>query len=304
MLVPVDGEIRENVGLLGSPSFEIPRTVERDRRFDHLREGDELRRNLRAKNRHNTVTMGLFLVSRWIYVLALNVLASSAVVLHDDLGAVSAAAALILALPFTIAFAALVEHAGAGFRRLRPRYCSIYQHDFWRHERYWKMSARLPRTLDGTAFKGLAWRAYGVRIGRRVFDDGCNIVDKSLATIGDDAVLNDGCVIQPHSQEDGTFKADRITIGSGCTVGISAQVHYGVTMGDGSSLGPHSFLMKGEDVPPNARWGMNPATEPRPPAPVKPQADVEPTDGFGRIPAGRSIRWRASATIARRSPTS
>ena len=169
----------------GSPSFEIPRTVERDRRFDHLREGDELRRNLRTKNRHNTVTMGLFLLSRWIYVLALTVLASSAVVLHSDLGAVSAAAALVLALPFTIAFAALVEHAGAGFRRLRPRYCSIYQNDFWRHERYWKMSARLPRTLDGTAFKGLAWRAYAVRIGRRVFDDGCNIVDKSLATIGD-----------------------------------------------------------------------------------------------------------------------
>ncbi len=292
VLVPVDGEVRENVGLLGSPSFEIPRTVERDRRFDHLREGDELRRNLRTKNRHNTVTMGLFLLSRWIYVLALSVLASLAVVLNEDLGAVASAAALVLALPFTIAFAALVEHAGAGFRRLRPRYCSIYQHDFWRHERYWKMSARLPRTLDGTAFKGLAWRAYGVRIGRRVFDDGCNIVDKSLATIGDDAVLNDGCVIQPHSQEDGTFKADRITIGSGCTVGISAQVHYGVTMGDGSSLGPHSFLMKGEDVPPNAHWGMNPATEPRAPAPVKAHAEAEPADGFGRI-----ARWTLAPVV-------
>ncbi len=287
VLVPVDGELRENVGLLGSPSFEIPRTVERDRRFDHLREGDELRRNLRAKNRHNTVTMGLFLLSRWVYVVALIALASSAVALHGNVGAIAAAGALVLALPFTIAFAALVEHAGAGFRRLRPRYCSIYQTDFWRHERYWKMSARLPRTLDGTAFKGLAWRAYGVRIGRRVFDDGCNIVDKSLATIGDDAVLNDGCVIQPHSQEDGTFKADRITIGSGCTVGTSAQVHYGVTMGDGSSVGPHSFLMKGEDVPPNAHWAMNPATAPRTGRRLAtPEPAADPTDGFGRIP-----RW-------------
>ena len=44
--------------------------------------------------------------------------------------------------------------------------------------------------------------------------------------------------------------------------------------------------MKGEDVPPNAHWGMNPATEPRPPAPVKPLAEAEPADGFGRIP-----RW-------------
>jgi len=34
------------VGLLGSPSFEIPRSVERDSRFDHLRTGEALRRSL------------------------------------------------------------------------------------------------------------------------------------------------------------------------------------------------------------------------------------------------------------------
>ena len=43
-MIPLDGEIRTGVGLLGSPPFEIPRTVERDQAFDHLREGDELRR--------------------------------------------------------------------------------------------------------------------------------------------------------------------------------------------------------------------------------------------------------------------
>jgi acetyltransferase-like isoleucine patch superfamily enzyme len=36
-------------------------------------------------------------------------------------------------------------------------------------------------------------------------------------------------------------------------------VHYGVTMGDGVVLAPDSFLMKGEEVPPNAEWGGNPA---------------------------------------------
>ena len=290
VMVPVDGEIRENVGLLGSPSFEIPRSVERDHRFDELRQGPEFRRRLATKNRHNIVTVGLFLLSRWIYVLAITVLASGAVDLHGDFGAVAAAGALVLALPFTIGYAAAVERAGSKFRALRPRYCSIYHPDFWRHERYWKMSARLPRTLDGTPFKGLAWRAFGVRIGRRLYDDGCTMVDKSLVTIGDDCVLNAGCVVQPHSQEDGTFKSDRITIGSGCTVGISAQIHYGVTIGDGASIGPHSFLMKGEEVPPNARWAMNPATEPRAPAPAiggaEADRNAEPTDGFGRIP-----RW-------------
>src|SRR5947208_1854377 len=51
VLVPLDGKIREGVGLLGSPCFEIPRSVERDMRFDHLRTGEALRRGLAAKNR-------------------------------------------------------------------------------------------------------------------------------------------------------------------------------------------------------------------------------------------------------------
>ena len=41
-MVPIDGPVRQDVGLLGSPPFEIPRSVQRDRAFDDLKEGDEL----------------------------------------------------------------------------------------------------------------------------------------------------------------------------------------------------------------------------------------------------------------------
>ena len=34
VMVPLDGPVREGVGLLGSPSFEIPRTVDRDNQLD------------------------------------------------------------------------------------------------------------------------------------------------------------------------------------------------------------------------------------------------------------------------------
>ena len=43
VLVPIEGEVREGVGLLGSPSFEIPRTVARDSDLD-VRDPGELRR--------------------------------------------------------------------------------------------------------------------------------------------------------------------------------------------------------------------------------------------------------------------
>ncbi len=63
VMVPLDGEIREGVGLLGSPPFEIPRSVERDSRYDHLRKGEALARGLAAKNRFNLQTIGIFLAT-------------------------------------------------------------------------------------------------------------------------------------------------------------------------------------------------------------------------------------------------
>ena len=115
--------------------------------------------------------------------------------------------------------------------------------------------------FNGTPFKSAIWRLLGVRLGRRLFDDGGEMAEKNLVTIGDDVTLNAGAWIQCHSQEDFAFKSDRITIGAGCTIGVGAMILYGVTMGDGAVLAPDSFLMKGEEIPPHERWGGNPARE-------------------------------------------
>ena len=100
-----------------------------------------------------------------------------------------------------------------------------------------------------------------MRIGRRVFDDGCSIIERSLASVGSHSTLAAGSIIQCHSLEDGAFKSDYTVLGAGCSIGSAGFVHYGVTMGEGSELDADSFLMKGEDMPPGARWGGNPATE-------------------------------------------
>ena len=99
--------------------------------------------------------------------------------------------------------------------------------------------------LDGTPLKTVAWRFLGMRIGQRVFDDGCVIIERTMVAIGDDCALNYGSRIQPHSQEDFGFKSDRIAIGAGCTLSVGAWVHYGVKMGDGSQLAPNAFLNEG-----------------------------------------------------------
>jgi non-ribosomal peptide synthetase-like protein len=262
VMVPLDGKIREGVGLLGAPCFEIPRSVERDSRFDHLRTGEALRRGLAAKNRYNLRTIGLFLFTRWVGVFLFALLYLAAIELYDVLPHVVSAVLFALSVVITAVYLTLVHRCVEALHPVRPTICSIYHPDFWSAERRFKVNPiYYLHAFDGTPFKNVLWRLMGVRIGRRVFDDGAHISDPSLTAIGDESVLNCRSEIQCHSLEDGTFKCDRTTIGAGCTLGVGAFVLYGVTMGDGSVLAADSFLMKGEDVPRGARWGGNPARE-------------------------------------------
>jgi non-ribosomal peptide synthetase-like protein len=164
----------------------------------------------------------------------------------------------------SVAYNVLIEQLVRPLQALRPQGCSIYDRAFWRHERFWKLSTNTYlNAFNGTPLKNVLWRLAGVRIGRRVFDDGFRAPERTFTTIGDDCTLNADSVIQCHSQEDGGFKSDRTVIGAGCTLGVGAWVHYGVTMGDDTVLVAGSFLMKGEEMPPNARWGGNPAEKVR-----------------------------------------
>ena len=181
-MIPLAGPVREGVGLLGSPCFEIPRTVQRATRFDELSAEPERRRRIIAKTRHNLVTIALHLLVRfallcWLLVVAL--------------------------LPVS--------------------------------DRGWQGWA----STTGLIFADLA----------------------VLTSVGGGTTLNMACLLQGHSLEDGIFTSDRISIGSGCTVGTGAFVHYAVTMEDGALVEADSFAMKGSVIRRGARWLGNPATE-------------------------------------------
>lgn len=156
-----------------------------------------------AKNRFHLRSMGLFLGVRWLHWFALTVIGFAAIDLYPRVGAFLIGVSLMAALLFS---------------------------HFWWHERLWKVPDNHLVVLNGTPFKNVVRRLLGVRVGRRVFDDGASVTERTLASIGDD-----------------------------CTLGTGALVHYGVSMGDGAVLAPGSFLMKGEEVPSRAHWGGNPA---------------------------------------------
>jgi non-ribosomal peptide synthetase-like protein len=266
-MVPIDGKVREGVGLLGSPCIEIPRSVPGDTPTDQLASPAQQRDRLAAKNKYNLATIGQYLVVQWIRLFGVLLLGLTAADLYHSFGAAVIPASVLAILLFTAGYSVLVERAATRFRPLRPQLCSIYDPYYWWHERLWKLEATVP-FLNGTPFKNLVWRLLGVHIGRRVFDDGCYIPEKTLVTIGDGATLNASSVIQCHSQEEGIFKSDYTTIGAGATLGINSFIHYGVTMGDGAVLDTDAFLMKGEQVAPHAQWQGNPASEIRPVTPA------------------------------------
>ncbi|MBS9402756.1 amino acid adenylation domain-containing protein [Halomonas sp. TRM85114] len=259
-LVPVDGELRENTGLLGSPAFEIPRSVMRDRQFDHYKAPEVLAARLRLKNRHNLMTMALFLLARYV-LLALMLVVGHALVF--DMGFKSPFELTVTGMFLTFmscVYVVLVERASFCFRDLSPQYCAILDDYFWRHERFWKMNVLTHLNLfNGTPFKGLMWRGLNVRVGRKLYDEGCGMPEKSLVTIGDHCTLNAGTTIQAHSLEDGIFKSDHVTLGEGATLGVKSFVHYGTVLGEDSRLEADSFLMKGERMACGSRWHGNPA---------------------------------------------
>jgi non-ribosomal peptide synthetase-like protein len=260
VMAPVDGPLRENVGLLGSPAFEIPRAAARDLELLAQIDPAERRRRLSRKTRRNLATMAGLLASRWFIAFFTIYVFAAATALFGATNFFAMASATTIVSVGSLAVLILVERASIGFGRLRPDLATVYDPAFWRVERYWKLSdSPLSALFAGTPMRNGVSRLVGVRIGRKVFDDGCTVTERTLVEIGDEANLNEASIIQAHSLEEGVFKSDYVRIGPDCAIGPGAFVHYGVTMQEKTILDADSFLMKGEITPPRSRWRGNPA---------------------------------------------
>ena len=260
VMVPIDGPMRENVGLLGSPSFEIPRMVSRDKELLNGVSEEQRKHRLKFKNRYNTVTALLFVFAQWLMLFVTLAIWDRALNYYTDWAEVALFVAVLLTSGIAIPFYVLLERASLGFGKLKPRMVTIYDVAFWHHERHWKLSdSPITRLFPGTPFRPMILRMLGVKVGKRCYDGGANLTERSLVEIGDDVTLNEGCVIQAHSLEEGAFKSDYIRIGNNCTLAPAAFVHYGVVMEEGSIADVDSFVMKGEVLEPNSIWRGNPA---------------------------------------------
>jgi non-ribosomal peptide synthetase-like protein len=267
-MVPIDGETREGVGLLGSPPFEIPRSVLRDQKFEHFKEPSVLKKRLKMKLTSNLWTVALFIFKTISQVFLISCMAwgtwkifNSAELSSASLSGVLSGLGIISTL-FVIFYGILFERIASKFKRMRPLYCSLYDQAFWNHERYWKMSLMTTVGLfSGTPMMSFFLRLRGMKIGKMFFDDGAGFPEPELVSVGDHCTFNAASVIQCHSLEDGTFKSDYVSVGSGCNFGVGAFVHYGTKIESDTTILADSFVMKGSTIGQGITWGGNPARE-------------------------------------------
>ncbi|NJM55044.1 MAG: hypothetical protein HC841_03215 [Verrucomicrobiae bacterium] len=279
-MVPVTGPIMSDRGILGSPPFEIPRRVVAAQAFDALAPTAERALRLRAKNRHNLVTVALYLLLMWVATLVSLGATVAIAQAYTDFGITGAWAVSVMSLLVGTAYFVMMEVWGPGRMTLEPKTCTIHDVHFFRVERYWKMGETpLKQLFKGTPFRPLIYRLLGVRMGRMVFDDGCAITEKELVDIGDHCCLNEGTSLQSHSLEDGLFKSDHIKLADRCTLGPGAFVNYGVRLSADATVLADTFLMKGSVVGRGQTWSGNPG---RVSEPVRTDA---PTTSDTRVPA-------------------
>ena len=100
--------------------------------------------------------------------------------------------------------------------------------------------------FQGTLILNSILRLFGVNIGKRVFlgEDFHRVPDPDLLNFEDDSTVV--CRFQAHSFEDRVLKKAPLYIRRNASVGSDVVMMYGSDVGEQSTVGEHSVVMKQE----------------------------------------------------------
>ena len=262
-MVPIGGPELKNVGLLGSPPFEIPRSVARDKQLEHYRDGPTFKDRLFRKNISNTITMILFLASQWFFVHLITLLSVIEISQYHEQGWTALLDFTLIVLAVTVAYYALIERASIGFENSGPGSARS------------TMITTGSTSATGSSAKSSTWRCSPARRSR-VSSGGCwaSRSGRSCSTMEaafrkspgfDRRLLHD----QPDGHDPGPLARRR---------GVQVRLHphrrrlhhrlqrlRPLRRRDRNNvvLKANSFLMKGEHLAANSTWRGDPARDMR-----------------------------------------
>ena len=114
------------------------------------------------------------------------------------------------------------------------------------------------RAASGTPVMNWWLRALGARVGRGAWCETYWLPEADLVTLGKGSTVNRGCVVQTHLFHDRVMRMDTVVLEDGSTLGPHCVALPAARLGAGSTVGPASLVMRGDEVPSSTRWQGNP----------------------------------------------
>ncbi|MFF4818243.1 Pls/PosA family non-ribosomal peptide synthetase [Kitasatospora sp. NPDC001309] len=185
--------------------------------------------------------------------------------IRDDygLGTAAGAAGLVLAAAAVAALALTTLAKWLLVGRFRVSEHPLWSSFVWRNELYDTFVEELAMPFGGGAMTGTPYlnlwlRSLGARIGRGAWCETHWLPESDLVTVGAGASVNRGTVLQTHLFHDRVMRLGPVHLGAGSTTGPHSIVLLNSSLGDDTTVGPASLVMRGENVPGATRWLGNP----------------------------------------------
>ena len=106
----------------------------------------------------------------------------------------------------------------------------------------------------GTPLMSLYLRLLGARVGSDVWVENLNTTEFDLASFADGSAVARGAVVETHLFHDRVMSTGPVLIGAGASLGPSSVALPDTVIGDGTSVGGRSIVMRGEELPAGSRW--------------------------------------------------
>lgn len=251
-MIPTEGVPLEKSKLLGSPTIVLP--------YKQTPLADLINRRavmLPAKNRHNLVTVLLYLASV-LFSIAITVMSFS----HDNIQAAQQpwfwASSILMALTGVSAWHLIIEKMNqprSGDSLLHP-----YDPDYWREERSQKLkSSLLDRLFTGTPLRSGVLRARGVTVGQYLYDEGFSCSELSRLSIADHCTINRDCRLQTNSEHRENLTPLPISLGNQVTLQPGCVLNGGTQVDARADVACNAVLLSGEKLGFRSIWSGNPA---------------------------------------------
>ncbi|WP_018024871.1 Pls/PosA family non-ribosomal peptide synthetase [Corynebacterium ulceribovis] len=110
----------------------------------------------------------------------------------------------------------------------------------------------------GTGELNVMLRMLGAKVGRGAWLESYWLPETDLCHIGRGASVGRGCVVQSHLFQDRVMSMDTVVLAPGATLGPHSVALPASELGENTSVGPASLVMRGDVVPAGTRWQGNP----------------------------------------------